>query len=248
MMLTVFIIAVLLYVVSVASYVLWIHIEKEQKKGTDKSQLPPDVPSPPENDIIGKSLFRLPSMSIPEPSPAKAAPMAARTEETEKEADKSDNFVSSKPEGSVPEQEEEPDDTAGNPPLAIEEELEYEKPEDEEDQDEDESEEVAGLRGASIASGVSFEDMGQAVTVVVHHPQATPEECRKAGKTLSRLENTGLFETLAASVPDRRDIISELMDLHLKDYLAGSTGRKNRNPGQVPEGFDINDLVQQINK
>ncbi len=84
--------------------------------------------------------------------------------------------------------------------------------------------------------------------MVVHYQEATPEECLQAGKTLSRLENTELFEKLASSAPEHRDIITELMDFHMKDYLAGISGKRNRKPKEVPEGFDINDLVLQIKK
>lgn len=242
-MLTVFIIAVLLYVVFVASYVLWVHPDKRGDKHQSTSHIPPQT----ENDIIGKSMFKLPLSAIPKPSSAKPEPLAATSKESEKEAGKSDNFVSSKPEGSVPDQEQDPEEPDNNPPLPIDVKLEYEEQENE-DPDEEESEEVKGLRGASFASGLTFEDMGQAVTVVVHHGEATPEECLQAGKTLSHLENTELFEKLASSAPERRDIITELMDFHMKDYLAGIKVKKNRNPKEVPDGFDINDLVQQIKK
>jgi hypothetical protein len=246
-MLTVFIIAVLLYVVFVASYVLWTHMEKRQKSGTDNRQQPFPVPPQPENDIIGKSLFTLPVSGSLKPSPAKAEPSEAKPAENENDAENSDNFVSSKPEGSVPEHEAEPEETEDNPPMPIDVRLEYEKVESE-SEDEEESEEVEGLRGTSNASGMTFEDMGQAVTVVVRHREATLEECLQAGKTLSRLENTELFEKLASSAPERRDIISGLMDFHLKDYLEGIAGPKSRKPKEIPDSFDINDLVQQIKK
>ncbi len=244
-MLTIFIIAVLFYVVFVASYVLWLHSDKKWRSGTDNRQ-PTTSEQPSSNDIIGKSMFKLPVQSISEPSPAKAEPLDAKPEGNEKEAENSNNFVASKPEGSVPEDNEKQEETEDNSPLPIDVPLEYEK-EESEDQEE-ESEEVEGLRGASIASGMTFEDMGQAVTVVVHYQEATPEECLQAGKTLSQLENTEFFEKLASSAPEHRDIITELMDFHLKDYLAGISGKRNRKPKEVPDGFDINDLVQQIKK
>lgn len=245
-MLTIFIIVVLLYVVFVASYVLWLHSDKKWRSGTDNRQ-PTTSEQPPSNDIIGKSMFRLPLQSISEPSPAKAEPLDAKPEGNEIEAENSNIFVASKPEGSVPEDTAEQEETEDNPPLPIDVKLEYER-EESEDQDEDESEEVEGLRGASIASGMTFEDMGQAVTAVVHYQEATPEECLQAGKTLSQLENTELFEKLASSAPEHRDIISELMDFHMKDYLAGISGKRDRKPKEVPDGFDINDLVWQIKK
>ncbi|MBS5907514.1 MAG: hypothetical protein KIC84_09855 [Dysgonomonas mossii] len=189
----------------------------------------------------------MPVQSISEPSPAKAEPLDAKVEGNEKEAENSNNFVASKPEESVPEDKTEQEETEDNSPLPIDVPLEYEK-EESEDQDEEESEEVEGLRGASIANGMTFEDMGQAVTVVVHYQEATPEECLQAGKTLSQLENTEFFEKLASSAPEHRDIITELMDFHMKDYLAGISGKRNRKPKDVPDGFDINDLVQQIKK
>ncbi|MBF0647984.1 hypothetical protein IR083_04040 [Dysgonomonas sp. GY75] len=240
-MLTVFIVAVLLYVVCVTSYVLWTNMKREQRSRRHNPQ-PTSHVQPPPNDIIGKSTFKLPVQSITEPSSAKTEPLDAKPEGNEKEAENSNNFVSSKSEGSVPEDQAEQED---NPPLSIDVPLEYERIESE---DLEEEEEVEGLRGASIASGMTFEDMGQAVTVVVHYQEATPEECLQAGKSLSRLENTELFEKLASSAPERRDIITELMDFHMKDYLAGIAGKKNRKPKAVPDGFDINDLVQQIKK
>lgn len=248
-MLTAFIIAVLLYVVFVASYVLWSQMDNRQRNRKDNRRQPSSTPMPPsENDIIGKSMFRLPTQGIAKPSPAKVEPLDAKPEGNEKEAENSNNFVSSKPEGSVPEHEAEPEETGDNPPLPIDIPLEYEKEESEEQDEEESEEEVEGLRGASIASGMTFEDMGQAVTVVVHYQEVTPEECLQAGKTLSRLENTELFEKLASSAPENRDIITELMDFHMKDYLAGIEVKKNRKPKDVPDGFDINDLVQQIKK
>lgn len=243
-MLTALIIAVLLYVVCVTSYVLWTHMKRNKRSGRDNQ--PPSMP-PPENTIIGKSLFTMPVSDSPKPSTAKSEPLDAKPEGNQKEAGNSNNFVSSKSQGSVPEQNVEPEDPDDNPLLPIDVPLEYKKEDSqEEEENEEESEEVEGLRGASFASGLTFEDMGQAVTVVVHYPQATPQECLQAGRTLRKLENTELFEHLASSAPQRRDIVSELMDVHMKDYLEGIGEAKSRKSKVVPEGFDINDLVQQI--
>lgn len=109
--------------------------------------------------------------------------------------------------------------------------LEYEM----EDEDE-ESEDVEGTAQAALASGVEFEDLGNAVRTVNKADKATPEQKQKAGDTLLEMRKTDMFEQVVSSKPDAKRIVSDLMaeslaDFHRrKDKEAGAEGTEKKAP------------------
>jgi len=82
---------------------------------------------------------------------------------------------------------------------------------------------------------------------VVHYSTATSREKEQAGGTLLEIRQTDMFEQLVQSAPGRKDIVSEVINLHLAAYhrrldesiIAGhdTTG------GEVPGNFDIKNFV-----
>ena len=124
--------------------------------------------------------------------------------------------------------------------------LEYDSNSDDDPAD-DEDEESWLPRNVTLAEGSTFEEMGAAVRTVVHHQAATLPEKEQAGSTLLEIRKTDMFEQLVQSDPERKDIVSEAINLHMAAYhqrLAernivdhGSTERK------TPSDFDIKDFV-----
>ncbi len=256
-MLSILIFITLLYLACVASYVLWLHLDKKEKSLKSDEEPSSESSSEKTEGIIGKSKFRLPKISPTVPLEVKSEPLGATEDKTEKEEKEPDTFTESKPteeESEVQQESENPEGYADGYSeeenlLPIDEPLEVEPDtEEEETEEEDESEEVPGLGGAALAGGLTFEAMSGAVKAVVHRAESTEEECRKAGKTLFDLEQTAFFEKLAESGPDRRDVVAELMDLHLNHYAKSITEeiKSNRNSVDIPVDFDINDLVEQL--
>ena len=91
--------------------------------------------------------------------------------------------------------------------------LEYEM----EDEDE-ETEDVEGTAQAALASGVEFEDLGNAVRTVNKADEATPEQKQKAGDTLLEMRKTDMFEQVVSSKTDAKRIVTDLMAESLADF------------------------------
>lgn len=197
-------------------------------------------------DIVGKSKFQL-SHSQPE---------AATSPEDENPTKKASIFAPSneiKPSAQLPPEEldeafsDTPSDE-NNEPMDIYYPLEYETDEEvnNEPDEEEETEEVEGMAQAAYASGVPFEDLGNAVITVSQIEKATQAEKTMAGATLLEMRQTDLFEQLVSGSPDRRETVSILMDERLaafyrtKDAEAGANTPDSR---KAPDSFDIRDYV-----
>ena len=230
-------------------YVLWaavyLQFEKWKRRKAEKNAaaiLPRKDASITE--ILGKSSFVL---SVSVPLNATLKPLEATEEEKEKAVEKDDTFVP-EPEKhplQVPDEELDevfnntPPEGEENEPMDIDVSLDYEE--------EDERLQGCGASGA-IASGVSFEDMCAAVKVLAKAKETVSEqEEKEAGRTLTELQHTDMFEQLTANLPQRAERVTELINRHMENF------RQEREPvtevydnetnGNIPDDFGINDIV-----
>lgn len=235
---------ILLYCIYVVYFFIGDHRRKKRRKdivgsGSNLTEL-----SRRTEDIVGKSKFNL-SHSLPE---------ATTTLKTEKGTENPDIFVPSndtQASAEVPPEEldEAFSDTPSdedNEPMDIDVPLEYEDNEPEEEP-EPEEEEVEGTAQAALASGVSFEELGNAVRAVNHSEEATQKQKEEAGRTLLEMRQTDMFEQLVSGKPDRAAIVSEFMDAHLSAFyrkLEAESSDKGSNGGKkVPADFDIRNFA-----
>lgn len=195
------------------------------------------------DDIVGKSKFNL-SHSQPE---------ATTTSKSDKTTENPDIFVPANVKqaaAEVPPEEmdeafsETPPDEE-NEPMDIDVSLEYEDNEPEEP--EPEEEEVEGAAQAALASGVRFEDLGNAVRAVTQKEATTRKQKEEAGRTLLEIRQTDMFEQLVSGNPDRANIVTEFMDAHLSAFYRRldkqSTETANNSGKKVPADFDIRNFA-----
>lgn len=230
-------------------YVLWagvyLQYEKWKRRKEEKnaaSILPQK--DEPMTEILGKSNFVLPT-SVPLNATLK--PLEATEKESGKAVEKDDTFVA-EPEKhplQVPDEEldeifsDAPPEGEDNEPMDIDVSLDYE----------DEDEELQGHNApGAMASGVSFEDMCTAVKVLGKAKETVSEqEEKEAGRTLTELQHTEMFEQLVINHPQRAERVTELINRHMESF------RQEREPvteendnvtdGSIPDDFGINDIV-----
>jgi hypothetical protein len=246
----IFITVVVLYALFVGIYFLWLKAGKRRKKDIVGKGSSIHEAGRLKTDIVGKSRFDL---SSSKPLTAKSEPLAATSPKSENPVKNPDTFASPnevKPSAEVPPEELDkafsdtpPDED--NEPMDIDYPLEYETAEENEDEPEDEEEEVEGMAQAAFASGVQFDDLGNAVRTVNKTDEATPEQKQKAGDTLLEMRKTDMFEQVVSGKPDAKRIVTDLMveslaDFHRKkDKEAGSAG----NGKKAPDNFNIRDFA-----
>lgn len=228
-------------------YVLWagvyLQYEKWKRRKTEKNAA--DIlprKDAPMTEILGKSNFVLPA-SVPLNATLK--PLEATEKESENTVEKDDTFVaeSEKHPLQVPDEEldeifsDAPPEGEDNGPMDIDVSLDYE------------DEELQGCSApGAMASGVSFEDMCAAVKVLGKAKETVSEqEEKEAGRTLTELQHTDMFEQLVAKHPQRAERVTELINRHMENF------RQEREPvteendngtnGIVPDDFGINDIV-----
>lgn len=233
-------------------YALWAMVylsrlgKAEKKKNDAKAG---DTTKRKKGDIIGKSLFVLPLSG-------QSRSEAAVTSETESDTKKENIFAPA----SVPEHPrqiapEELDEVFGevpegetNEPLDIDYPLPIKPfPEEaaEETGDEDESEDLP-LRGKPVASGVSFEQMGEAYRHVVHTPTITESEQEETGRVLLHLKGTDMFEAIVSAQPTRGNKVETLINTYLTAFQKRVADRSAESPspqGEVPPGFDVRNFM-----
>lgn len=230
-------------------YVLWAGVYLQYEKWKRRKAVKNAAAILPRKDaarteILGKSSFVLPA-SVPLDATLK--PLEATGEEKEKSAEKDDTFVP-EPEKhplQVPDEEldeifnDMPPEGEDNEPMDIDVSLDYEE--------EDENLQGCSASGA-IASGVSFEDMCAAVKVLGKAKETVSEqEEKEAGRTLTELQHTDMFEQLTANHPQRAERVTELINRHMENF------RQEREPvteeyddgtnGNIPDDFGIDDIV-----
>jgi hypothetical protein len=193
----IFITVVILYALFVGIYLLYLKVGKRRKKDIVGKGSSIHETGQIKTDIVGKSRFDL---NTSKPLITKSEPLATTSPESENRQENPDTFApesEEKPSAEVPPEELDeafsdtpPDED--NEPMDIDYSLEYETEEESEDEPEDEEEEVEGTAQAALASGVQFDDLGNAVRMVNKTDEATPEQKQKAGNTLLEIRQTGM--------------------------------------------------------
>ena len=239
---SIFITAFMIYILWVVIYLRW---ERFSLKPGKQCQALPETPSQNSHndDIMGKSTFKL-CHSLPE---------ATKAENQKNGTEKEDSFAASpktKLSAKVP--DDQLDETFSHnrdddQPMDVSVPLEYNS-NNEDDNPVDEDDEESWLPGnVTLAEGSTFEEMGAAVRTVVHHQTATLPEKEEAGGVLLEIRQTDMFEQLVQSSPERKDIVSEVISLHLAAYhhrLAERTiGGHSSRIRKTPIDFDIKDFV-----
>jgi len=238
----IFITAFVIYILWVVLYLLWERFfRRPGKQGVVSKKL--FFESPDDNDIMGKSTFKL-CHSLPE---------ATKPENPGNGTEKDHSFAASpqeKPSAKVPDDQLEETfshNRDDNEPMNISVSLEYDSNNEVDDPADDEDEESWLPGNMTLAEGSTFEEMGVAVRTVVHHQSATLPEKEEAGGTLLEIRQTDMFEQLVQSAPERKDIVGEIISLHLAAYhhrLAERTiGGHSSRVRKTPIDFDIKDFV-----
>ena len=246
----IYITVVVLYALFVAICLFRLKLSNRRKKDiVGKGNTIPETGNL-KTDIVGKSKYE---KSATTPLLSKSKPLATTSHENEKGIENPDTFAPAnevKPSAEVP--PEELDEAFSDTPpdednelLDIDYPLEYDSDEpDGTDDEEEETEEVEGTAQAALASGVQFNDLGNAVRTINRTKEATPKEKKAAGDTLLEIRQTDMFEQLV-SKPDARETVTMLMNASLsafhkrKDKEAGNTGSGRK----APDSFDMRDFA-----
>ena len=246
----IYITVVVLYALFVAICLFRLKLSNRRKKDiVGKGNTIPETGNL-KTDIVGKSKYE---KSATTPLLSKSKPLATTSHENEKGIENPDTFAPPnevKPSAEVP--PEELDEAFSDTPpdednelLDIDYPLEYDSDEpDGTDDEEEETEEVEGTAQAALASGVQFDDLGNAVRTINRTKEATPKEKKAAGDTLLEIRQTDMFEQLV-SKPDARETVTMLMNASLsafhkrKDKEAGNTGSGRK----APDSFDMRDFA-----
>jgi len=246
----IYITVVVLYALFVAICLFRLKLPNRRKKDiVGKGNTIPETGNL-KTDIVGKSKFE---KSATTPLLSKSEPLATTSPENEKGIEKPDTFAPAnevKPSAEIPPEELDkafsdtpPDED--NELLDIDYPLEYDSDEPYgTDDEEEETEEVEGTAQAALASGVQFNDLGNAVRTINRTKEATPKEKKAAGDTLLEIRQTDMFEQLV-SKPDARETVTLLMNASLsafhkrKDKEAGNT----RSGRKAPDSFDMRDFA-----
>ncbi len=241
----VFITVIILYALFVGIYLTYLRAEKKRKKDIVGKGSSIQETGQLKADIVGKSRFAL---SSPKPLNAKSEPLAATSPKSENLPEIPDTFAppnDEKPSIAVP-QEELDEAFSNTPPDEDNEPMDIDYPLEYETEDEgEETEEVEGTAQAALASGVGFEDLGNAVRTINKTDEATPEQKQKAGDTLLEMRKTDMFEQVVSSKPDAKRIVTDLIaeslaDFHRrKDKEAGAEGTEKK----APVDFNIRDFA-----
>jgi hypothetical protein len=242
----IFIIAIVLYLIFLACYLVCERSVKRKKNATKKKGFNP-FKSPPKEDIIGKSGFDL-RHSLPQATTLVKS--EKREENTSIFADENDKTDEQKAPAAIPPSEldrvfssgQNPDDS-GEIDLVIDDEPQGSASEDDGDYvDTEESGEAGGLAGVSMATGVNFDDLSGMVKTVENPDAATPEEREEAGRVITEIRKTDMFEQVVSGEPKKKTVAGKLMD----DYFAAYHRRK-REAGELsdessvkaPKDFDV---------
>jgi len=208
----------------------------DKQKQCKEDVSPPIKPTEEVEDIVGKSLFK---MEMKTPLSPKQTPQAATSIESEEIMDIDITFAD---ETDQPTPARLPDDKLDEVFTHIQISdvaLVYEENETEDE-----------VLTTGFATGVSFEEIGEAM-IVANNPAATEDESHRAGLVFTELEGNELFNQLIKSSTSRSKKITELMDY----FLSNSISRDGDITEEVVQlqytteiptdisGFDIRDFV-----
>jgi len=220
------------------AYLVFYILPDKQKNGKQFKEdvTPPAKPTEDVENIVGKSLFKMEMKTL---LATKQMPQAAISIESEEITDIDITFV---------------DETDNPTPARL--------PDDKLDEafthiqisdvalayDENETEDEQPITG--FATGVSFEEIGEAMKIA-SSPVATTDESYRSGQVFTELEGSELCNQLIKSSSSRSKKITELMDY----FLSHSISRDGDIAGEVAQlqytieiptdisGFDIRDFV-----
>jgi hypothetical protein len=163
--------------------VLFRKFRKDRKKDNPQQSFKPKI----KTEIIGKSTYQLGQEKTPK----------AIDRQLDKSIENASTFASM--------------DEENSPNLLdVEFKMEYD---DELTQEELETEEIACFMGeeSPSAQGISFEEMAQAVQVLQQISPPEKEE-RKAVQTFSRMEQTGLFDSMMEQLENGRQKVTQMLN------------------------------------
>jgi hypothetical protein len=220
-----------------AYLVFYLLREKRQEgKSPQANTTPPTIQAEKVEDIVGKSRF---VMEKKMPQTTSLTPQAATSIEAE---DIENNDVTFVDETDKPTSARLPDDKLDEAFTHIQiSDLSVEYGESEMEDE---------LPTTGFATGVSFEEIGEAVKIA-NSPVATKDESYRSGQVFTELEGNEFFNQLIKSSSTRSKKITELMDY----FLSNSISRDGDFAGEVVQlqhtteippsisGFDIRDFI-----
>lgn len=242
----IFIIAIMLYLLFLACYLIWERRVKRRRnaarrKGKSMFSIPPI------EDIIGKSQFDL-RHSRPEATTLIQSEKRKKNDSTF--ADGIQKTESQSPPAAIPEERldrafssgQDADDS-GDIDLMIDNEQEGDESDtwqDNVDTDESENEDDVPT-GAAMATGISFDELSGMVRTVNDPDTATRQQKEEAGRVLVEVRQTDMFEQVVSGQPEKKTTAGRLMD----DYIA-AWNRRKREAGELndeptvkaPDNFD----------
>lgn len=241
----IFIIAIVLYLIFLACYLIWEWSAKRKRNAAKKAAFNP-FRSLPKEDIIGKSKFIL---RHSQPQAATPSGSDKREENTNIFADGNAGKDTPGTPATIPPSEldkvfsSDKLDDPGQIDLAFNDEPEADDSGDYRDHvDADESEDAGGMAaGVSLATGLDFDDLSGMVKTVDNPEEATQQEREEAGRVLVEVRQTDMFEQAVSGEPKKKVTAGKLMD----DYFAAYHRRK-REAGEAgdepnvkaPKDFD----------
>ena len=215
-----FILAIVLYALVVAVYLLWERMQKRKKNAAKNSGFNP-FRSTPKEDIVGKSKFDLrqsrteATTLVHNEKRIENEPIFA--DENKKDAPVTPPLIESE---TVLSDESMTDENSNEINLVIENtppEFEPEYDTEDIDEEETEDEDTEGVAGVSMALGLGFDELAGMVRTVDTTDSATTEEKEEAGRVLVEVRKTELFGQVASDEPKKK-IVSSLMDDYFNAY------------------------------
>ena len=230
----IFIIAIVLYLIFLACYLLWERSVKRKRNAAKKPAFNPFKSSPKE-DIVGKSGFVL-RHSLPQATTLIKS--EKREENTPTFAEENAGREPQNTPAAIPSSEldkvfssGQKTDDSGKIDLVINDEPEGEESDNDEDYvDTEESEDAGGLSGVNVASGLYFDDLSGMMKTVENPEAATEEEREDAGRVLVEIRQTDMFEQVVSGEPKKKAIVGKLMDNHFADFY-----RRKREAGEITD-------------
>lgn len=227
-------IAIVLYLIFLAGYLLWERSVKRKLNAAKKPAFNPFKSSPKE-DIVGKSGFDL-RHSLPQATTLIKS--EKREENTSTFAEENAKVEIQNTPAAIPPAELDrvfssnvETDNSGEIDLVINDEPEGEESDDNEDYvDTEEGEEAGGLSGVNVASGLYFDDLSGMMKTVENPEAASPEEREEAGRVITEIRKTDMFEQVVSGEPKKKTVTGRLMD----DYFAAFHRRK-REAGEMSD-------------
>ena len=109
-----------------------------------------------------------------------------------------------------------------------------------------EDEEIAGYMDGDddtgLATGVSFDELGEAVRTA-NADNSTEAEQRQAAGTLARIEGTNLYDAVVENINGGLAKVAELLGRNEAELATVAVPAEAGNTGKEHEAFDMNDFL-----